>query len=211
MVRGTLNKRLVVGYLVEEYHLVASAASHISPIITATDNERLRMMFCDYLGGEYWHCLLLKKGLLAAGISEDELAAADPLAGTLAVINLQRHIARTDILAYSACLSINEGGDQRSATAFEQMYDLLTRFVPPEALAPSREHAVLDFEDAHETLGAEPFVEELALGAARQRAIYRAVRARIHTQGEQHREMAAFYGAPDGPLVHSYDPGRSRT
>jgi hypothetical protein len=52
-------------------------------------------------------------------------------------------------------------------------------------------------------------VEELALGAARQHAIYRAVMARIHAQGEQHREMAAFYGAPEGPLVHSYYPGRS--
>lgn len=204
MLQGTLNKRLVIGYLVEEYHLVASAASHISPVIATTPNQRLRMMFSDYLSGEYWHCLLLKKGLLAAGITEDELAAADPLAGTLAAINLQRNLARTDVLAYSVCLSINEGGDVRAAAAFSQLYDRIGTFVPPDALAPSREHAELDFQDEHDALGAEAFVEEVALSGARQDAIARAVMARVHTQVEQHREMAAYYSAAEGPLVHSY-------
>lgn len=204
MLSGNLTKRLIVGYLVEEYHLVASASSHISAALTTAPTQRLRMMFSDYLSGEYWHCLLLERGLLAAGLGAEELAASDPLPGTLAVINLMRHSARTDLLAYSACLSVNEGGDARAAVAFSKMYDLLGTLVAPEVLAASREHAELDFEDQHETLGAEPFAEETILGGPRQDAIYRIVMAATRTQLEQHRQIAAFYGIPNGPLAHSY-------
>jgi hypothetical protein len=204
MLRGTLTKRLVVGYLTEEYHLVSSAASHISPVIATAPTEHLRMMFSDYLSGEYWHCQLLKRGLLAAGLTEEEVAVSDPLPGTLAAINLLRNSARTDLLAYSVVLSINEGGDVQAATAFSQMYDLIGQFVSPEVLAPSREHAELDFEDQHESLGAEAFIDEVAISSQRQDAIYRTVMATARTQMEQHRQMAAFYGAPEGPLAFSY-------
>ncbi len=210
MLGGSLTKRLVVGYLTEEYHLVASAASHVGPTISATSSTRLQMMFSDYLSGEYWHCLLLKKGLLAAGVTEAELALADPLPGTLAIINQQRYLAHSDLLAYGACLSINEGGDTRGAEAFGKLYDQLTQFVPAEALAPSREHAEIDFQDDHDALGAEPFAEEVSIGGARQVAIYRAVMARVDAQATQHREMAAYYGTVHGPLVHSYTPPATR-
>jgi TENA/THI-4/PQQC family len=204
MLRGTLTKRLVVGYLVEEYHLVSSAASHISPVIAAAPTAHLRMMFSDYLSGEYWHCQLLERGLLAAGLTKEEVAASDPLPGTLAAINLLRNSARTDLLAYSVCLSINEGGDVRAAAAFSQMYDLIGQFVSPEVLAPSREHAELDFEDQHESLGAEAFVDEVTISSQRQDAIYRTVMATAGTLLEQHRQMAAFYGAAEGSLAFSH-------
>jgi pyrroloquinoline quinone (PQQ) biosynthesis protein C len=204
LARGQLSKRLVVGYLVEEYHLVASAASHIAPVIAAAPNERLRRMFSDYLSGEYWHCLLLEKGLLAAGLSQEQIAASDPLPGTLAAINLCRDSARTDLLAYAVCLSISEGGDAAAAQSFGKMYDALAHVVAPEVLAPSREHAELDAQDEHDTLGAEPFADELLITAARQNAIRRCVFASIRTQLEQHRQIAEYYGASEGPLAHSY-------
>ncbi|WP_394826507.1 iron-containing redox enzyme family protein [Pendulispora albinea] len=204
MLAGTLTERLVVGYLVEEYHLVASAASHISPMVAGAQTERLRMMFSDYMSGEYWHCLLLKKGLLAAGLTEEQIGAADPLPATLAVINLMRESSRTDPLAYSVWLSVMEGGDDKGAVAFSKMYDQLGTLVPAEVLLPSREHAVLDFEDEHETLGAEPFVDEGDIPGHRQDAIYRYVMASVRTHALQHQQIADFYGTEDGPLAHSY-------
>jgi hypothetical protein len=206
---GDVHKRLIVGYLVEEYHYVCSAASNISPVIAGTHDERLRMMFSDYLSGEYWHGALLKRGLLAAGIGEHDLRASDPLPGTLAVINLTRETARTDLLAYSACLSIAEGGDVKSTSAFTRLYDLVVEsgVVSPDVLTPSREHAELDGEGQHQDLGAEPFAEEILVAGSHQETIYRAVMATAWTQLEQHRQIAAYYGDPDGPLAHSYRRG----
>src|SRR5436190_16882064 len=91
------------------YHIVVRASLHIAPTINIAPNERLRMMLCEYLADEYWHGLWLKKGLNAAGLTDEEIERSDPLPCTLAAIDHLRVAASNDLLAYAACISTAEG------------------------------------------------------------------------------------------------------
>jgi pyrroloquinoline quinone (PQQ) biosynthesis protein C len=199
-------RRLLLGYLVETYHIVVAAALHIAPTISLAPTLRLRMMFSEYLGDEYWHGLWLRKGLVAAGLSELEIDSADPLPATLATINHLRCIASTDLLAYAACISTGENLGVGDAEHVRRRFDAFTKHgvLPDAAISPFRDHEVVDCEAGHQSYCAEVFADSSPLTHAHQDAITRAMLHYLRCLEAQHREVEQFYGSnPEGPPVYS--------
>src|SRR5262249_2210497 len=141
------SRRLLLGGLVETYHLVGAASSHISPAIARSPTTNLQMMFSEYLAGEYWHGLWLRQGLPAPDISPIDLGRCDPLRGRMAAINCLRWAASTDLLAYSACLAAGElEGGSKTAERVERYFDALVKLnlVPEEVIRPFKLHTLED-------------------------------------------------------------------
>jgi hypothetical protein len=201
------SRRLLLGGLVEIYHLVSSAASHISPAIARSPNHNLQMMFSEYLSGEYWHGLWLRQGLVAAGISESDLDRSDPLPATLGTINCLRWAASTDLMAYSACLAAGEQeGGAKSIERTERYFDALAKLnlVPEEAIRPFKLHTLEDCGADHHSYASEAFAISPPLTRAQQDHVRRSVLMMQHSVAEQQLQIVRYY-AGEGPSFFSAD------
>jgi hypothetical protein len=190
---------LLFGKLVENYHYVDSAVSHVSTAIAQAPTQRLRLLLGEFLADEYWHGLSLREGLKRAGLSESTLDEAEPLPTTAAVINLLRVVAQTHFLGYAACGGVSESptGCEGLAMVNEGNWnELYARNLLPDAvLAPFREHEALDAMADHGALFIEPFIERGPLASEECREIEATVRRMCLAWGEAHRGIVRFYGA----------------
>jgi len=204
------SRRLLIGYLVEGYHFVEAAASHVAPAIVSATSRRLQMMASEYLSAEYAHGAHLRAGLEAAGLLASDLEKARPLTSTLGIINSLRWMARTDPLEYWACMSLSETeGDEIAEHARARWASIAAyNLVPAEVLQPYVEHDVLDSDEAHGALCAEPFAEAPPLTAGQQERIQDTVLAYARAWLVNADEVLSFYGSPDGAPY--YVPSLSR-
>jgi hypothetical protein len=200
-------RRLVLGYLVDKFHFVDSAASHLGAAVHHAPTDRTRMMLTEYLADEYWHGKWLRSGLRAAGLSDDEIERSAPLPATVGLINLLRWTAATDVLSYAACLAVWEHGGPERAAGLRSMWDRLLehKLLPREALMPFRGHALADSELGHGSLWAEPFVDASPLGGPQRQVITRTVLSLLHAMAESHTAIVRYYGPSDGPAYFTLD------
>jgi pyrroloquinoline quinone (PQQ) biosynthesis protein C len=198
------SRRLLIGYLLEGYHFVDAAASHVAPAIVSATSRRVQMMASEYLAEEYGHGARLQSGLMAAGISAADFARARPLTSMAGIINALRWMARTDPLEYWACLSLSETEGESVAEQARARWAAIAAFnlVPAETLQPYVEHDVLDSDEAHGALCAEPFAEAPPLTAQQQERITAGVLAYARAWLINADEVLEFYGSGDGPLCY---------
>jgi hypothetical protein len=189
---------LLFGKLIETFHYVESAASHVSAAIAHAPTQRLRLLLAEFLADEYWHGLSLRAGLKEAGLSDLILEEAEPLPTTAAVVNLLRVVAQTHFLGYAAC-----GGVSESPTGFEGLANVeadawrqlgARSLLPDAVLAPFRDHDVLDAAADHGSIFIEPFLERGMLEPRECREVEVTVRRLCLTWGEAYRGIARFYG-----------------
>jgi hypothetical protein len=203
---GRLGKRHLLGHLVEIHHFVSSAASHISPAIALAPSEHLRLLFSEYLSEEYLHGVMLREGLLLAGLTSDDIDRAAPLPATRAVMDFLRGLAHTDFLAYSAVAAYNEAPTLEGAVG---LYDARWRridetgLLPPAALAPFREHELIDLEGEHAALFEDCFCDLPDLPGSMQRGFARTVAAYVHAEAEWFAAIACYYQGAEGPAYFS--------
>lgn len=90
---------LLKGYIVENYHYLASAARHIGAAISACPDSELRIQLISHFEDELEHCSILKSKLNETfGIADvDRLR---PLPTTLAFVGHLEILGRTDWKAY---------------------------------------------------------------------------------------------------------------
>jgi len=158
---ATRSKRLLLGYLVESYHLVHAAASHMAGAVLSTSEPGHRMKFSRYLSEEHAHGEWLAGGLKQAGVSSSRLLQSAPLFSTLAVINFLRWTALSDPLVYGLCIGLSEAPSEGSGVRhgivdFWRRIDAL-KLVPSKALVPFRDHQLEDLDAAHDALSIIPF------------------------------------------------------
>jgi pyrroloquinoline quinone (PQQ) biosynthesis protein C len=200
------SKRLVLGYLIETYHFAAAAASHQALAVATAPTLRLKTVFSEHLSEEYWHYAWLKRGLLAAGLTDAEIDASTPTLGTLGVINHLRWLATSDLLAYSACLGIIESDPTVLSAWVEFWQDLVAHGkVDVAAIAPFREHSILDCQENHDAYGMEAFGETAKLSGADQSRIRQRVSAFRELVQAQHRSILEWYGDEEGPSLFAFD------
>jgi pyrroloquinoline quinone (PQQ) biosynthesis protein C len=208
LMSGRPSRRLLLGYLVELYHIVTRAALHINPTINLAPDERVRAMLCEYLSDEFWHGQWQRQGLRAAGLTDEQIDRSDPLPGTLAALDRLRCVAGTDLLAYAACISTGEGSGDQEVDRVRHRYELFARsgVLPMEAIAPFRDHEIADCTAGHFSYCSEIFAEAPPLTHRHQDAIRRAMLSYLRCFEEQHRQIEDFYGSDeDGPAMFSGD------
>ncbi|HEY3821983.1 MAG TPA: iron-containing redox enzyme family protein [Polyangiaceae bacterium] len=197
---GPVTRRFALGYLMENYHYAAAASSHQGAAVASMPTLRLKTAFSEHLSIEYWHHAWLKRGLLAAGLTEQDVERAHPLPSTLAQINQLRWLAVSDPLAYSACIGIGEG-DPMASSSVARFWDRFAEHgvLPEEAYGPFREHDLGDCEDDHESFGSEAFIERGGMTATEQARVRARVLSFSRLTWGFHHEMVDFYGSAEGP------------
>ncbi len=204
------SKRVLLGSLVEAYHYVQSAASHIAPAVAGAPNERMSLAFGAFLEDEYMHGEWLKSGLLQSGcFTEEEFTEAYPLAETLGQINHLRWLSRNNVYAYSVILGVVEAPPagqvfiDKAIADWNKIkeYNLLDEAV----YAPFRDHEIHDIGVGHASLSAEVFVECGYLSREQQRNIENALFALIDIQEKAYLAVKEFYSG-DGPYFYSLKP-----
>jgi hypothetical protein len=192
---------------------VCGAAIHFSPAIATAPTHRSRMILSEMIGEEYWHGELLRTGLHKLDFSDEDIARADPLPGTLGIVNCLRGAAMTGLPEYAACVLATEagsealGGHERQARQMVEFYEFLGRddVIPPEALKPFADHDLFDIEHGHQSYAAEIICEHELLTRQQQDAMRRTMLMYLQTVGERERQVVRFYGAPDGPPFFTAD------
>lgn len=108
MVNGTVTRSQLVGYALEYYHIVKSAASVIAPAMAHSSQpaifDGIKTLFLE----EHDHGSLLLKALKAAGVSEDDVKATTPLPSTFSVYSTLGTFARQHLLSFIASLFLFE-------------------------------------------------------------------------------------------------------
>jgi hypothetical protein len=90
---------LIVGYLLENFHYLASAARHIGAAIASCTNTSLRLQLIHHLEDELKHCDLLETKLAEMGEVQSP-SLMRPLSTTVAFVGFLQNIARQDWKAY---------------------------------------------------------------------------------------------------------------
>jgi hypothetical protein len=197
--------RLVRGYLVESWHVIDAASSHIAPLLSQLPSARVRALFSAYFAGEYWHGDWVRKGLLASGLSLADLDRAVPLPTTLALVNHLRWLAQADPLSYAACLGVAEGRPSEVGNVKAFWARMARARLPPGALRPFREHQLTDCAEDHGSLAAEPFAECVALSASDQARIRNRTLSFAAAMTEYWRGIRDWYGAARGPAYFAFE------
>lgn len=89
---------LIIGYMLENYHYLASATRHVSPAIAACADARIRENLLQHLQDELTHCDILKPRLRELGVRRPE--AMRPLPTTTAFVGYLSDLARHDWKGY---------------------------------------------------------------------------------------------------------------
>lgn len=118
--------------MVESWHYTQAAASIVSPAIANAPTERIGLMYSEFLRDEYWHGTWLINGLTAAGFTREDIANAEPLPATYAVIQHLRLLARTSPAAFASCEAL---GDQSGDAAVKAL-KVLHRAIIDKGLLP---------------------------------------------------------------------------
>lgn len=188
-------RELVMIFLLQAYHWTNAANLHISAAIHHAATERQQMILVEFLGEEYWHGQWLRRGLIAAGMTEREIHEAVPLPAIVAHINLATQAAIHSTLAYAAIVTGTEGSPPEKTTAHGSVFDAIiaAEVVPPLAVSPFRAHAQADQAYGHDSVGAELFAGAGAIGRAEQDRIYQWLFAYLNNRNEINRGMYRAY------------------
>lgn len=90
---------MVCGYLLENYHYLASATRHITPAIASCTDPKIRALLIRHLEDELTHCDMLSQKLNGyRGVGNPRLAR--PLPTTIAFVGFLQSLARQDWRAY---------------------------------------------------------------------------------------------------------------
>jgi hypothetical protein len=193
------HRRQLLGSLVETYHFVSSASYHLGAAVAHAPDADLRDVLSRLFVEEWRHGKDLLKGLVAAGLTEDEVRRSRPLPGTQSVINFLRALAATDLLSYAVCATVNES--PKTDKAIKESWDALAAsgVLPAEAIFPFRGHELEDEASGHNGLAPDVFRPLTVISPDEQRRIHASLESFIGVQAACYRGMKEFYDAPEGP------------
>lgn len=205
---GELHRRRLLGSLVETYHFVSSASYHIGAAVAHAPSTAIRDGLSRLFADEWKHGRDLRKGLLAAGLSEREIDASQPLPETRSVINYLRALGSTDLLSYGVCAAINES--PKSDTAIKKSWDDIARLglLPVEAITPFRGHELEDEASDHAAISVLLFSEHGAISGTQQQQIRDHVVSFLATQRGCYIALKRYYAESEGPALFHRDAAR---
>lgn len=158
---------LITGYVLENFHYLASAASHVGAAIASSTSGAVRAQLIAHLEDELTHCRMLERKLIElAGVERP--SAMRPLPTTVAFVGFLQNLAHQDWKAYlvvSTFLqrSLSETRDNGRGSRF---YEEIAVRSPlgAELLAALRDHDEIDEGLGHDERPTQRLAELLRLG-----------------------------------------------
>ncbi len=182
------SKNHLIGKLTSLCFLFSSAEKHLSDAKAHIKNKELRYKLSHYLSTEYWCSHMLESALPHLGYSPSQIDKLKPIPSVAAMINYLQCLARTDALAYAACLSLMEF----PSTSAKYISILIAEWskiealglIPCEAIEPFKQYQLMRFTNQHGAISKEFFRYALPLPSERQEEIKEAVFTFIEYQLE---------------------------
>ncbi len=119
---------IVIGYILENYHYLASATRHISAAISSCTHTAIRLQLIEHLQDELEHCDILREKLVSiGGVNSPEFMR--PLPTTIAFVGYLETLATLDWKAYilvSAFLQVSLAEcrhDRRNSLFYQSVID----------------------------------------------------------------------------------------
>jgi hypothetical protein len=205
LMHGAETRRLLLGILVEEYHFICAAASHISGTISNNPSDRMATLLSHYLGEEYWHGKWVEEGLRAAGFRDHDLHSASPLPTTLALINLLRWTGASDRACYCLFMGLAEGrANMQEAVVRDWEPYFRQQVLPEKVFRPFYEHSLMDADHDHGSLFREPFAEFPDVSLERRVQLEKKLFQYAHAYRAYYEGILEFYSAEQGPDYLAY-------
>ncbi len=158
---------LITGYVLENYHYLASAAGHVGAAIASCTSGAVRAKLIAHLEDELTHCYMLERKLIEiAGVECP--SSTRPLPTTVAFVGFLQNLAHQDWKAYlvvSTYLqrSLSETRDNGRGSGFYAEVAKRSR-IGAELLAALRDHDEIDEGLGHDDRPTERLADLLALG-----------------------------------------------
>ena len=159
LMEGKANESVVDGWLIESYHFIRGANARLCYASAFAQDQRVRAILAEHYTEEYNHYSFFAESLRRRNINVDLVDSIGPLPSTLAVLNMARRAARTDVLAYVACSGLLEstGSDAGRAREF---YNSVAKHFDKDGtrfVDPMLRHIDLDEEFEHGDVMASVF------------------------------------------------------
>jgi pyrroloquinoline quinone (PQQ) biosynthesis protein C len=151
MADDAVPESLIYGWLLENYHYLASAAWHVSAAVASTPDWDVRMKLVEHLEDEAEHGEILKRGLLAVDVPL-ELETSRPLPTTIAFVGCLHELGRQDWKAYALTIGFLQFSLTPGDSRHEDFYRTAAAAAPAAEplLAAMRNHDTVDASEGHE-------------------------------------------------------------
>lgn len=158
---------LIVGYVLENYHYLASATCHIGAAIASSTSAAVRRQLIAHLEDELTHCTMLEKTLLQCG-GVERPSAMRPLPTTVAFVGFLENLGHQDWKAYLAVSTFLQKSlsECRPTSRHTQFYSAIADRSPTGAalLRALWEHDEIDEGLGHDDRPAQRLAELLRYG-----------------------------------------------
>jgi pyrroloquinoline quinone (PQQ) biosynthesis protein C len=158
---------LIVGYVLENYHYLASATCHIGAAIASSTSAAVRRQLIAHLEDELTHCTMLEKTLLQCG-GVERPSAMRPLPSTVAFVGFLENLGHQDWKAYLVVSTFLQKSlsECRPTSRHTQFYSAIADRSPTGAalLRALWEHDEIDEGLGHDDRPAQRLAELLRHG-----------------------------------------------
>ncbi|HWO26235.1 MAG TPA: hypothetical protein VNO30_46225 [Kofleriaceae bacterium] len=210
--RGELPKSVFMGWLLENYHFIDGVNDRLALATAACPDMKIRPLFAKHYSEEWDHFSYFMTALSVMGMSEAQVLATRPLAGTRAVLEHMRSSARRDPLQYAACSGFLEStGEDRSAAA--RVFERFTRHYAsdkPEAIKALADHLHLDGVYQHNSVVENICSTIERLSVARASAALQAAVLLVETMEMWSSDILRAYSGRETPPRAGFGPIRPR-
>ena len=138
------------GLIVETYHYVNSASTHIANAIAHCENPHWKVMLSRYFAQERGHEALVLQTLMEMGFSKDKIVSSNPNIGTTSLIGNLCHIGSKSTLGYFLCLRLMEGQSETVHMGINSLHRIAKQYgIKESAVQPIITHALMDEQGGH--------------------------------------------------------------
>jgi hypothetical protein len=202
---GEGSPAIMVGWAIENMHYTRSVIEHMTWAFALAGGHREERLQLRHLSEEWDHYHLFRRGCVAAGVSETELAQAVPLPTTRAITHFMRVAARHGAIVYNACEALLEATTEPNDAVIDFYRTVGDRFGLPVAFTDELvRHVKVDANFNHIDLFDEMVAGRTSIAAATVRRIFECCSRLASLYALWNTEIAAYYRRFATPVVRTH-------
>lgn len=204
ILEGPPNKRLVIGFLLEEWHFIRINQDHLGAAVIHAGCDESQLLWSRFLAEEYEHGNWLAESVRQI-LTPDEMARSMPLPTTEAFSNLMRWLSRKTELGYALALAMLETDEAELTEAnlpvprYQKIAEL--GLLPKEVFEMYIRHGQTDQEAEHVGLTETPFDRHPPLTREQQEQLLRYVWTITRAVGAYEEGILNYYTDPTTPRI----------
>lgn len=192
--KGEVRREVLVGLVIETYHVVRLASHHIGVALAHAQDQDLRNILSHYLCDEHSHAPLILDTACALGVSRDHVVNAHPLIGTMSLVNMLCEIARSDTIAYIAATKLFEAVPQELSDAKRSISSISEAYnIDVSVFDSMLSHTMEDMSASHADLLKVTLERKNKISCERAHTIVNHLHDLKHSYDQHHDQILQYY------------------